>query len=74
MSAILSILGERPTRQTFLVVCFSRFVFVSQADLDYNYCTMAETAEAVAADVSSKRSATIEITNLTNNYCLINPK
>ncbi|XP_074512227.1 actinoporin-like protein [Sebastes fasciatus] len=33
-----------------------------------------ETAESVAADVDSKRSVTIEIVNLTNNYCLINPK
>ncbi|XP_061761345.1 actinoporin-like protein [Nerophis ophidion] len=35
---------------------------------------MTESAEAVAADVESRRSVTIEITNLTNNYCLINPK
>ncbi|XP_061556721.1 actinoporin-like protein [Phycodurus eques] len=35
---------------------------------------MTESAEAVAADVTSRRSVTIEITNLTNNYCLINPK
>lgn len=35
---------------------------------------MAETAEAVAADVSSKRSVTIEISNVTSNYCLINPR
>lgn len=35
---------------------------------------MTETAEAVAADVSSKRSVTIEISNLTNSYCLINPR
>lgn len=35
---------------------------------------MAESAEAVAADVGSKRSAIIEISNLTNNYCLINPR
>ncbi|XP_030626148.1 DELTA-sagatoxin-Srs1a-like [Chanos chanos] len=35
---------------------------------------MSETAEAVAASVSSRRNVTIEITNLTNNYCLINPK
>ncbi|XP_054616223.1 actinoporin-like protein [Dunckerocampus dactyliophorus] len=35
---------------------------------------MTESAEAVAADVDSKRSVTIEITNLTNNYCLINPR
>ncbi|XP_014048388.1 DELTA-stichotoxin-Hcr4a [Salmo salar] len=35
---------------------------------------MAETAEAVVANLSSRRNVTIEITNLTNNYCLINPK
>lgn len=35
---------------------------------------MSESAEAVAADVSSRRSVTVEITNVTNNYCLINPK
>ncbi|XP_070837831.1 actinoporin-like protein [Chaetodon trifascialis] len=35
---------------------------------------MTESAEAVAADVTSRRSATIEISNITNNYCLINPK
>lgn len=35
---------------------------------------MPETAEAVAATVTSRRNATIEITNLTNNYCLLNPK
>ncbi|KAM6957063.1 actinoporin-like protein [Aplochiton taeniatus] len=35
---------------------------------------MTESAEAMAATVTSRRSVTIEITNLTNNYCLINPK
>ncbi|XP_071327494.1 actinoporin-like protein [Trachinotus anak] len=35
---------------------------------------MSESAEAVAADVSSRRSVTIEITNVTNNYCLLNPR
>lgn len=35
---------------------------------------MSESAEAVAADVKSRRSVTIEITNLTNNYCLLNPR
>jgi len=35
---------------------------------------MTESAEAIAADVESKRSVTIEISNLTRNYCLINPK
>ncbi|CAG02807.1 unnamed protein product [Tetraodon nigroviridis] len=33
-----------------------------------------ESAEAVAADVSRSRSVTIEISNLTKNYCLINPR
>ncbi|KAK7919455.1 hypothetical protein WMY93_010739 [Mugilogobius chulae] len=35
---------------------------------------MGENAEAVAANLTSRRNVTIEITNLTNNYCLINPK
>ncbi|CAL1600128.1 unnamed protein product [Knipowitschia caucasica] len=35
---------------------------------------MTESAEAVAAALSSRRSVTIEITNLSGNYCLINPK
>ncbi|XP_015241421.1 PREDICTED: DELTA-stichotoxin-Hcr4a-like [Cyprinodon variegatus] len=35
---------------------------------------MTESAEAVAGDVTSKRSVTIEISNITNNYCLISPK
>lgn len=35
---------------------------------------MPETAEAVAADVDRKRSVTIEISNVTKNYCLINPR
>ncbi|XP_029013620.1 actinoporin-like protein [Betta splendens] len=35
---------------------------------------MTESAEAAAADVTSKRSVTIEISNLTGNYCLINPR
>ncbi|XP_076000499.1 actinoporin-like protein [Genypterus blacodes] len=35
---------------------------------------MTESAEAVAADVTSKRSITMEITNLTSNYCLVNPR
>lgn len=33
-----------------------------------------ESAEAVAADVSRSRSVTIEISNVTKNYCLINPR
>ncbi|XP_028267699.1 DELTA-sagatoxin-Srs1a-like isoform X2 [Parambassis ranga] len=35
---------------------------------------MTESAEAVVADVSSIRSMTIEISNITNSYCLINPR
>lgn len=35
---------------------------------------MTESAEAIVADVDSKRSVTIEISNLTNNWCLLNPK
>ncbi|CAJ1076157.1 DELTA-stichotoxin-Hcr4a-like [Xyrichtys novacula] len=35
---------------------------------------MMESAEAVTAHVDSKRSVTIEITNITGNYCLFNPK
>ncbi|XP_034567655.1 actinoporin-like protein [Notolabrus celidotus] len=33
-----------------------------------------ESAEVVAANVDSKRSVTIEISNFTSNYCLINPR
>ncbi|XP_069579465.1 DELTA-stichotoxin-Hmg2b-like [Brachyistius frenatus] len=35
---------------------------------------MSESAEAVAANLTSRRNVTIEITNLTNDYCLIDPK
>ncbi|XP_053197689.1 DELTA-stichotoxin-Hmg2b-like [Scomber japonicus] len=35
---------------------------------------MSESAEALAANLTSRRNVTIEITNLTNNYCLIDPK
>lgn len=35
---------------------------------------MTESAEAVAADVDSKRSVTIEIKNYTSSYCLVNPR
>ncbi|KAK5623839.1 hypothetical protein CRENBAI_003886 [Crenichthys baileyi] len=35
---------------------------------------MTETAEALAANLKSRRNVTIEITNLTNEYCLMNPK
>uniref|UniRef100_A0A3Q3GSS2 DELTA-stichotoxin-Hmg2b-like n=1 Tax=Kryptolebias marmoratus TaxID=37003 RepID=A0A3Q3GSS2_KRYMA len=34
---------------------------------------MSESAEALAANLKSRRNVTIEVTNLTNNYCLINP-
>ncbi|XP_053708400.1 actinoporin-like protein [Synchiropus splendidus] len=35
---------------------------------------MTETAEAVAADIKARRSITIELSNVTHNYCLINPR
>ncbi|KAM8838042.1 DELTA-actitoxin-Afr1e-like [Spinachia spinachia] len=35
---------------------------------------MSESAEALAASHKSRRNVSIEITNLTNNYCLIDPK
>ncbi|XP_038130162.1 DELTA-stichotoxin-Hcr4a-like [Cyprinodon tularosa] len=35
---------------------------------------MSESAEALAANLESRRNVTIEITNLTNSHCLINPK
>lgn len=35
---------------------------------------MSESAEALAANLKSRRNVTIEITNLTNNYCLIDPQ
>ncbi|XP_029914272.1 actinoporin-like protein [Myripristis murdjan] len=35
---------------------------------------MTESAEDVAANVESRRSVTIELSNLTNNYHLINPR
>ncbi|XP_059895043.1 actinoporin-like protein [Gadus macrocephalus] len=35
---------------------------------------MSETAEAVAANITTRRNVTIEISNVTNNYCLINPR
>lgn len=35
---------------------------------------MSESAEAIAADVDSKRSVTIEISNLTSSYWLVNPR
>ncbi|XP_071781808.1 actinoporin-like protein [Centroberyx gerrardi] len=35
---------------------------------------MTETAEAVAANVNTRRNVTIEISNITNNYCLVNPR
>lgn len=36
--------------------------------------TMSESAEALAANLKSSRNVTIEITNLTNSYCLVDPK
>lgn len=35
---------------------------------------MGETAEALAANITSSRNVTIEITNLTNSFCLVDPK
>ncbi|XP_019962900.1 DELTA-actitoxin-Afr1a-like [Paralichthys olivaceus] len=35
---------------------------------------MSESAEALAASQTSRRNITIEITNLTNNYCLLDPR
>uniref|UniRef100_UPI0037E84933 DELTA-sagatoxin-Srs1a-like n=1 Tax=Semicossyphus pulcher TaxID=241346 RepID=UPI0037E84933 len=35
---------------------------------------MGESAEAVAANLKSRRNVTIEITNITKNYCLIDPQ
>lgn len=35
---------------------------------------MPETAEAVSATLSTNRNCTVEISNLSSNYCLINPK
>ncbi|TKS92192.1 DELTA-sagatoxin-Srs1a [Collichthys lucidus] len=35
---------------------------------------MPETAEAVSATLTTNRNCTIEITNVSANYCLINPK
>ncbi|XP_054454362.1 nigrelysin-like [Anoplopoma fimbria] len=35
---------------------------------------MSESAEALAATQTSRRNVTIEITNLTSSYCLIDPK
>ncbi|XP_034716888.1 DELTA-actitoxin-Afr1a-like [Etheostoma cragini] len=35
---------------------------------------MSESAEELAANLKSRRNVTIEITNLTNNYCLVEPK
>ncbi|XP_070782949.1 DELTA-actitoxin-Afr1a-like [Enoplosus armatus] len=35
---------------------------------------MSESAEALAANLKSRRNVTIEITNITNNYCLVDPK
>ncbi|KAM4525744.1 DELTA-stichotoxin-Hcr4a-like [Fundulus diaphanus] len=35
---------------------------------------MSESAETLAANLKSRRNVTVEITNLTSEYCLINPK
>ena len=35
---------------------------------------MSENAEALAATQKSRRNVTIEITNITNNFCLLDPK
>ncbi|XP_071781871.1 uncharacterized protein LOC139932079 [Centroberyx gerrardi] len=35
---------------------------------------MPETAEAVSATLTTNRNCTIEMTNVSSNYCLINPK
>lgn len=35
---------------------------------------MSESAESLAANQKSRRNVTIEITNITNNYCLVDPK
>ncbi|XP_035523446.1 DELTA-actitoxin-Afr1a-like [Morone saxatilis] len=35
---------------------------------------MSESAEALAANLKSRRNVTIEISNITNNYCLVDPK
>lgn len=35
---------------------------------------MSETAEALAANQKSRRNVTIELTNITNNFCLLDPK
>lgn len=35
---------------------------------------MSETAELLAANQTSRRNVTIEITNVTNEYCLLAPK
>ncbi|TKS89402.1 DELTA-alicitoxin-Pse1b [Collichthys lucidus] len=36
--------------------------------------SMSESAEALSANLKSRRNVTIEITNVTNNICLIDPK
>lgn len=39
-----------------------------------SYSNRMESAEAVAAEVSRSRSTTIEISNMTDKYCLVNPR
>lgn len=60
------------------IYCISNIILLTLSHLcfvaAFKSNIMTESAEAVAANLSSRRSVTIEITNLTNNYCLINPK
>ena len=51
---------------TFFVVFFTSG--------SHSLSNMTESAEAIAADVDRKRSVVIEISNITNNYCLLNPR
>lgn len=56
-----------------------------ETDLLFKLCTscalsqpfrsinMSESAEALAANLKSRRNVTIEITNVTNTYCLLDP-
>ncbi|KAE8283405.1 DELTA-sagatoxin-Srs1a [Larimichthys crocea] len=48
--------------------------FLAPTEVFNSHSNMTESAEAVAADVASRRSVTIEISNVTNNYCLIEPR
>lgn len=55
-----------------LVGLFTKDSFASVAS--DNYDPNMESAEAIVADVDSKRSVTIEIFNRCNNWCLLNPR